>query len=146
MRKPLIAMILVLFFSGLAFADFVDNGNSTVTDTATGLMWQKETAPGTYTWQQALEYAENLTFPANGYTDWRLPNINELQTLVDYSRYTPAIYPVFRPHTSNLSSYWSSTTYASNTSYAWIVSFGYGSVYYDGKSKCYSVRAVRSGQ
>ena len=146
MRKPLIAIILVLLFSGLGFADFVDNGNGTVTDTVTGLMWQKETAPGTYTWQQALEYAENLTFPANGYTDWRLPNRNELQTLVDYSNYNPAIYPVFRPHTVS-SYYWSSTTSADHASYALRVNFNSGFLAGRHKSaNSYYVRAVRSGQ
>ena len=145
MRKPLIAIVLVLLFSGLGFAGFVDNGNGTVTDTVTGLMWQKETAPGTYTWQQALEYAENLTFPANGYTDWRLPDRNELQTLVDYSNFNPAIYPVFRPHTV-LSRYWSSTTWAHDTRGAWYVQFNGGGAYYDGKWSSNYVRAVRSGQ
>ena len=40
---------------------FVDNSDGTISDTSTGLMWQKETAPGTYTWEQALTYCENLT-------------------------------------------------------------------------------------
>ena len=41
--------------------NFIDNNDGTITDTATGLMWQKATAPGTYTWQQALAYCEDLT-------------------------------------------------------------------------------------
>ena len=129
------------------FTNFIDNGDDTVTDTETGQMWQKETAPGSYTWQQALEYAENLTLA--GYSDWRLPNINELQTLVDYSSYNPAIYPVFRIHTV-LGNYWSSTTYANSPHTAWRVNFSSGHAGGFKKSHNYYyvrdyVRVVRSG-
>ena len=79
--------------------NFIDNGDGTISDTSTGLMWQKATAPGTYTWEQALTYCENLTLPAGGYSDWRLPNRNELQSIVDYSRYNPAIDTTFFPDT-----------------------------------------------
>ena len=98
--------------------NFIDNGDGTITDTSTGLMWQKATAPGTYTWEQALTYCENLTLPAGGYSDWRLPNRNELQSIVDYSRYNPAIDTTFFPDTV-ASAYWSSTTYAYDTNDAW---------------------------
>ena len=94
--------------------NFVDNSDGTISDTSTGLMWQKATAPGTYTWEQALTYCENLTLPAGGYSDWRLPNRNELQSIVDYSRYNPAIDTTFFPGTV-ASYYWSSTTYAYST-------------------------------
>ncbi len=122
-------------------ANFLDNGNGTVTDMITGLVWQKETAPGTYTWQQALDYAKNLTLA--GYSDWRLPNINELQTLVN-SPSEPAIYPVFRWNTVS-SSYWSSTTYNLYTYAAWRVHFLSGSVgsIYAYKINDYHVRCVR---
>ena len=108
-------------------------------------MWQKATAPGTYTWEQALTYCENLTLPAGGYSDWRLPNRNELQSIVDYSRYNPAIDTTFFPDTV-ASNYWSSTTYADNTSYAWYVYFSYGGVGNYSKTSSYYVRAVRGGQ
>ncbi|MCX5896270.1 MAG: DUF1566 domain-containing protein, partial [Proteobacteria bacterium] len=136
--------------------NFIDKGNGTITDTGTGLMWQKATAPGTYTWEQALTYCENLNLPAGGYSDWRLPNRNEMQSIVDYSRYNPAIDTTYFPGTV-ASDYWSSTTYASITSYAWYVSFGYGYVsnglvnydyvrfYGKGYDLVY-VRAVRGGQ
>ncbi|MBN1277277.1 MAG: DUF1566 domain-containing protein, partial [Deltaproteobacteria bacterium] len=52
-------------------------------------MWQKATAPGTYTWEHALDYCEELSLGER--TDWRLPNIKELRSLVDYSNYDPAI-------------------------------------------------------
>ena len=61
--------LLVCAFT--AQAGYIDNGDGTVTDTGTGLMWQKATAPGTYTWEAALVYCENLNL-AN-HTDWRFP-------------------------------------------------------------------------
>ena len=126
-------------------SNLIDNKDGTVTDTETGLMWQKATAPGTYTWQQALAYAEGLELPTGGYTDWRLPNRNELQTLVDYSINIPAIDPILQTNTLPYS-YWSSTTLASITGRAWRVGFHGGNVYDYGKSDSYYVRAVRAGQ
>jgi len=125
--------------------NFIDNGNGTITDTSTGLMWQKATAPGTYTWEQALTYCENLTLPAGGYSDWRLPNKNELQSIVDYSRYNPAIDPTFFPGTV-ASDYWSSTTYVNVTSSAFSVHVGTAGVHGRSKSASIYVRAVRGGQ
>jgi hypothetical protein len=107
-------------------------------------VWQKETAPGTYTWQQALSYCENLILA--GYNDWRLPNVNELQSLVDYTRYDPSIDTAHFPNTV-LSMYWSSTTVAYYPSFAWIVDFGDGSMGSPWKSYFnHYVRAVRAGQ
>jgi len=122
--------------------NFIDNDDGTITDNETGLMWQKETAPGTYTWQQALSYCESSTLA--GYNDWRLPNRNELQSIVDYSRENPSIDPIFN---SVSFPYWSSTTYAYSPSSAWGVDFFGGFV--GGYTKSYVryfVRAVRSGQ
>ena len=125
-----------------SFGDYTDNGDGTVTNTKTGLMWQKDTAPGTYNWQHALTYCENL--PLAGYNDWRLPNRNELQSIVDYDRYNPSIDPIFSNTVSSF--YWSSTTYATTPNYAWIVRFSYGYVYDSDKSSNHYVRAVRGGQ
>ena len=117
-----------------------------VRDNATGLVWQKDTAPGTYNWQQAIDYCENLILGV--YSDWRLPTIKELSTIVDSSiPYPgPTINTDYFPNTVS-SDYWSSTTYASNPSYAWFVYFYGGGM--DSRSKsssyCY-VRAVRAGQ
>ncbi len=101
--------------------DFHDNGDGTVTDRATGLMWQKADSGQGMNWQQALDYAEKLALA--GHDDWRLPNAKELQSLVDYTRSPvasdavqrgPAIDPVFQ--TTRLEDgehpfYWSSTTH-----------------------------------
>ena len=120
--------------------NFVDNGDGTVSDTDTGLMWQKDTAPGTYTWQQALSYCETSTLA--GYNDWRLPNVNELHSIVDYSRQLPTINTTYFPNTVS-SYYWSSTTLVSYTDSARVVDFYYGYVSDNYKSLGSYVRAVR---
>jgi pimeloyl-ACP methyl ester carboxylesterase len=138
-------------------SNFVDNKDGTVIDTATGLMWQKcpygqtwdeaqDACTGSATnlnWQQALKAAENLKLA--GYDDWRLPNINELQTLVDETVYSPALDTNFFPNKS--SGYWSSTTRDCGTQGAWRVDFAYGGLHYPFKpySTFLSVRAVRGG-
>lgn len=78
--------------------NFVDNGDGTISDLASGLMWQKEDDGNSRDWEESLIYAEDLTL-AN-YNNWRLPNAKELQSIVDYSRSpqttnSPAIDPIF---------------------------------------------------
>lgn len=102
---------------------FVDNGNGTITDLATGLMWQQTDSGTSWNWQEALEYAEDLFLA--GYSDWRLPNTHELQSIVDYTRSiqetnSPAIDPVFNctqitdeGGNLNYGFYWTGTTHAS---------------------------------
>jgi len=125
-----------------------DNGDGTVTDPNTGLMWQKENPfKKQIMWQQALAYAEDLELA--GYPDWRLPDINELQTLVDYSRYYPAIDPLLADDTEG--KYWSSTTYPLYSNRAFCVTFYYGNVMDSIKDDFYEsnlsyVRAVRGKQ
>jgi hypothetical protein len=122
---------------------FIDNGNGTVTDTSTGLTWQA-TASGTYTWEAALSYCENLTL--GGRSDWRPPNRKELRSIMDYSRYGYAINADFFPGVSSGECY-SSTTYAGSNIHAWGMYFYYG--YDDVLPKAYNVyyvRAVRGGQ
>jgi hypothetical protein len=63
---------------------FIDNGDGTVTDTSTGLMWEQNGST-IGTWQDAFSYCETLSFA--GHNDWRLPDINELQSCVDYNRF-----------------------------------------------------------
>jgi ribonuclease BN (tRNA processing enzyme) len=113
--------------------DFKDNGDGTISDLATGLMWARDdsgsASPGGFNWKDALAYvaARNA---ANflGYSDWRLPNIKELQSIVDYGR-SPgstggaAIDPLFKATRvtneagqSDYAHYWSSTTHANLSS------------------------------
>jgi len=63
---------------------FVDNGDGTITDNATGLMWMENDNGAGVLWENALSYAEGFEYA--GYTDWRLPNAKELQSIVDYTR------------------------------------------------------------
>ena len=135
--------MLALFWPAVGLAGFVDNGDGTVSDTFTGLMWQQGEPESTMTWESAISYCEGLSLA--GYTDWRLPNRKELRSIVDYSLYSPAIDTTYFPNTVS-SDYWSSTTLASNTGHAWYIIFinGYGNGY--SKSNAYYVRAVRGGQ
>ena len=140
-RASILAVTAILFLSGFAYAgNFTDNGNGTVTDNNTGLMWQKEDDNATRTWEQALTYCEGLSLA--GHNDWRLPNIKELESLTDDTKYNPSIDTTYFPNT-NASYYWSSTTYAYSTSYAWNVYFGNGVVSNDVKSYGYYVRCAR---
>ncbi len=100
---------------------FTDTGD-TVTDTATGLMWQKSDSGAGMIWEDALAYAEDLVLDGND--DWRLPNAKELQSIVDYTRApsvtgTAAIDPIFDVTAivdegggTNYPFYWSGTTHA----------------------------------
>ncbi len=135
--------LCIVFFASPVWAGYVNNGNGTVTDTSTGLMWQQDTPDNTMTWEQALSYCENSTLA--GYTDWRLPTKKELRRLVDYSRYNPAINITYFPDTVS-SYYWSSTTNANYTYNAWGVDFYNGLANYPIKHSSWYVRAVRVGQ
>jgi len=87
---------------------YMDNGDGTVTDANTGLMWQQGEA-GSMNWEDAITCCEGLSLA--GYTDWRLPNIKELESITDDSLYNPPIETNYFPeaHTSH---YWSSTIFA----------------------------------
>jgi len=130
---------------GISTDYIVDNGDGTVTDTSTGLMWRQATAAGTMTWEEALSYCEDLSFAE--YTDWRLPNRKELSSIVDFRTSYPAINADWFPDTAS-SKYWSSTTYsyANANINAWLINFSEGNNYYIYKSSSNYVRAVRGGQ
>jgi hypothetical protein len=77
---------------------FVDNRDGTITDSATGLMWQQPDSKKGMNWEDALKYAESLELA--GHDDWRLPNAKELQSIVDYTHSvqttgSAAINPIF---------------------------------------------------
>jgi hypothetical protein len=126
--------------SALEFGHFRDNRDGTVTDITTGLMWQ-QTDTNAVTWEEALAYCENLDLA--GYHDWRLPNIRELLSLVDDSRSGPAIDIAYFPGCQS-SFYWSGTSHALYTSFAWNVGFHDAQVHSGGhKGRRNYVRAVR---
>jgi hypothetical protein len=134
-------ILLVLLTFSLSFAEFTRSGE-TVTDSTTDLVWQDDATSPQTTWESAIRYCEDLEL--GGSTDWRLPNINELTSIVDDTTSEPAISSVFVNTTSYY--YWSSTTYASYTFFAWRVSFSNGFQYYNNKTDSYYVRCVRAGQ
>lgn len=159
MRNKFICFLASILFlvNGQVLASLVDNADGTVIDTETGLMWQKCNIGQTYNggtggcdgsavgydWQNALDQSESLTLA--GYDDWRLPNRNELQSLVDYSQYDSSIDPLLKPYTLSFY-YWSSTTDAGYTNKAWLVFFYDGYTSSESKSDGSYVRAVRLGR
>ena len=135
---------LLIIPSLLQAKPFTDNGDSTVTDQKTGLVWQQSTG-STYTWESALSYCESLTLGSK--SDWRLPNVKELGSIVYHSLSSPTIDSTAFPSTLSLY-YWSSTTSLPQTSYAWSVHFGNASgMYKNNKSNSNNnyVRCVRGG-
>jgi len=121
-----------------------DNGDGTVTDTTTGLMWEQATVTNSQDWFGGLNYCENLTLAE--YQDWRLPNMKELASLSDLGRHDPAVDTGYFPDTAS-SNYWSSTTYAHSTGLAWRVNAHHGHTHSPlSKPSIHHVRAVRGGQ
>lgn len=120
-----------------------------ITDTATGLIWQRcsagqtwagGTCSGTAT---AMMHEIALTYAA-GQAGWRLPNVKELASIVDGSRINPSIDIVTFPNTIS-TAYWTTTPYAANTSGAWYVNFINGAMYFGGRTSTNGlyVRLVR---
>ena len=125
------------------WADFSrDDTTQIVTDSNTGLEWQDDAIGSTMTWQSAIDYCEGLSL--DGFEDWRLPNINELKTIVDRSKVNPAIVSGFDNVLSSY--YWSSTTAKNYSNYARIVHFDDGYVDVSSKSNSLYVRCVRAGE
>jgi hypothetical protein len=133
--------------------NFTDNGDGTVIDKKTGLMWQQGEA-GYMFWHSALSYCENLELPSgSGQSDWRLPNVKELESITDDTLsnpnepYGPSIDLTYFPNAFS-DVYWSSTTYETDYSWeAWRVSFSSGEVSHCYKEFYYAsyVRCVRGG-
>ncbi len=126
--------------------NFRDNQDGTITDAATGLMWQPADSGAGMRWAEALDHCENLVLPE--YSDWRLPNAKELQSIVDYSRSPDttssaaldSLFSCTNISNENLENdypwYWSSTTHANSSEdpgrAAAYVAFGRGTGYMNG--------------
>ncbi len=137
-----IIWILVILSSSISGGPFADNGNGTLTDSGTNLVWQKCSAgqgttlgncsTGTilkFTWNDAISYCNGLTL---GNRNWRLPNINELVSSLDYISYSNISinsnnFPNIHNPSDN-SIYWSSTTSGRSTQSALTIYFS--SIYF----------------
>ncbi|MBK1694654.1 hypothetical protein CKO09_07870 [Chromatium weissei] len=139
---------------GQSFDAFVDNGDGTVTQINTGLMWAKcsEGRTGsncgtgsatTMNWSDALTAANNSIL--GGYTDWRLPNIKELQALINYDSYKPAIYNSYFSDAPSPRFWSGSASLDYGTNFTWYTGFESGFTYYTYRTDNYSVRLVRGG-
>lgn len=148
---------------------YVDNGDGTITDTRTGLMWAKKSDDGTihdkdnqYTWSVSGNLANGTAFTTflatlnggggfAGHTDWRLPNEIELLTLQSYGNASPSVPAAFNTGcmggctvltcscTSFVAGYWSSTSRQVDGAFAWVVGFNEGIVTYGAKTVASSV-------
>ncbi|WP_341327143.1 DUF1566 domain-containing protein [Methylotuvimicrobium sp. KM2] len=134
---------------------FIIHDDGTVTHNATTLMWMRcllgqvwdgNACSGSaqiYIWQDALQAANGYSFA--GYNDWRLPNKNELISIVERACIGPAINSTVFPYTSNLSTVWSSSQPPDLSSYAFIVEFDSGHTKIPFKTSYSHVRLVRGG-
>ena len=142
MRKILLTTIV---FGSILVAGFDRNG-MVVTDSVTGLMWQDDYRDNggnikQAKWQSAIDYCEALRL--DGYDDWRLPNIRELGTIIDYNQGSIAINPVFQKAIADF--YISSSTYTRYESYEWGISFLRGECDLNSKDHEHYIRCVRTG-
>lgn len=146
---------------GYGSNEFIDNGNGTLTDAMTGLMWEQADSGSAMNWSDALTWADTRNAEAYlGYNDWRLPNVKELQILVDYTRApdttnSAAIDPMFQT-TSIINEasevdfpfYWSSTTHTNFSekpgAMGAYVSFGRAMGYMESWSDVHGAGAQRS--
>lgn len=141
--------------------NYINNGDGTITDLDTNLMWS-QVPSGSLSWNAALSYAENLTL--GGYSDWRMPNVKELESLVDFTRATvaspstttaPCLNRTLFP-AATATTYWSSSSQKAGTpTAAWVVEFGVnttsnpprsaqGIISYEPYASTYPTFAVRS--
>ncbi len=133
-------------------SNFTIHNDGTVTDNTTGLMWMRcslgqdwdgKTCNGTaavFSWGDGLKAAASSEFA--GYSDWRLPNKNELESIVEGRCFVPAINVKVFPSTPT-AYFWSSSPYAGSPKGAWSIDFGYGNVNASVKSGSIHIRLVR---
>jgi hypothetical protein len=134
---------------------YVVHGDETVTDTRSGLRWkvcaEGQTwesgtcvgRPADYRWAEALSQAEATTFA--GASDWRLPNIRELRSLIEECRFASSINDTIFPGAPESSFFWSSSPLAGVPNLAWSVYFGGGNSGGDNRGNYFNVRLVRGG-
>ncbi len=173
MKKLVVTVWCMLMWSGQAFAatqtclttiapntptaDFVDNGDGTVTSKKTKLTWKRCSegqtwgssactgSATTFNWELALTQGANASFAGN--TDWRVPNLKELASIVERQCTGPSINATIFPATPGISgSYWWSASPFGIAGQAWVVGFGGGYANPYDKAGSHYVRLVRGGQ
>ncbi|MCB1599113.1 MAG: DUF1566 domain-containing protein [Lysobacterales bacterium] len=132
---------------------YTDNGNGTVTDTQTGLMWKQcsegQTAPTCSGTQSLLRWDEGQAAAADSefadFDDWRVPTVDELESLVETACQEPAINESVFANTYS-GGYWTSSSHPMGNKYFWYVDFRLGKRDFNGKSSNYGLRLVRRAQ
>jgi len=130
------------YLTTFSVSHFTDNGDGTIKDNYTGLTWQKIQTSDSITWEEALAYTKTLSLA--GKTDWRLPNVKELQSLNNEKLILPSFDTNNFPNIRS-GNYWSSTTMYLTSSLAWDLNVDYGIVSYDDKTAKENVLLVRGG-
>src|ERR1017187_802332 len=120
---------------------YTNNGDGTVTDNITGLMWQQAVPSATYTWALAVAYC-STTLTLAGYSDWRLPSAIELMSIVDLGQSNPSINGTYFPSTPS-TVFWSSSPVAGSPSLAWYVPSYLGNTSSNAITLAANVRCVR---
>jgi len=136
-------MISIVLMTNIVYSQLIDNNDGTVTDQSTCLVWQKRSSGKKMNWMKALNYCERLELARK--MDWRLPSVEELRSIADYSRYKPSISTKLFPNTKS-ASYWTATSHPTLAKKARLINFYDGG---DGSNEKYSrhyVRAVRGGK
>lgn len=122
---------------------FIDNNDGTITDLATNLIWLKAPTSQTYTWEEALTYAENLSYASS--SDWRLPNIKELESIRNDFSSSPAVEQTFFQIPATLKKLWSSTSLiVKDNSKSWFWDTQFGITTYELKTVPLNVLCVRT--
>lgn len=145
-------LMMMIGISAFLSADFSRDGDThIVTDSATALEWQDGSLDGALNWEDAIERCRFMTF--GGYDDWRLPNINEYNSIVDYSTYNPALVDIFVNYDED--GYWTSTSVFDSSKpegqeydsdYAWTVNRSGVNNWKEKLWKEKNVRCVRGGK
>jgi len=122
---------------------YTDNGDGTVTDNVTGLMWQQKSDDGAYNWVSATDFCGSLSLA--GHSDWRLPTSMELMSIVHYGKSTPALDTKYF-HNVNKKWYWTSSTVANDSNKAYdIIFYRHGYIHFWEKTSESYTRCVRGG-
>ena len=138
--KVILTIACLVTWQSLWAAALQNNTDGTISDLVTALTWQQEDDNNTRNHADAIAYCQNLTLA--GKNNWRLPNVKELTSIVDFHVLAPSIDRAIFLNTA-ASYYWSASSVASNSSNAWVVYFLNGVAFSGNKTSNYYVRCVR---